>query len=291
MMTSNTGAASRHAPRNTPSPAREALATIPATVTRATVHGRERRRVFWRGAVRLLGVSLIAALPGLAQAQDFALKMSLDYGDADGPLRLNGASTSFGFGALIPQVVSYLGPFGELGVGYGYGYGPNQTATLGPVAGKGDLESTVLQLNYAKDFELSDDWAIGVFAERRDYEVSGTLQGRFGEDSAPIRVRSDIIFEEIGLQLSYRAAQDLRFYVGVSSLDWDVDSNARATVNQSITAEVDVDGNDTTTQLKLGLDTRLWDFPVAFELRSADLEADETVNKLEVRVTATLAEF
>ena len=241
----------------------------------------------------VLAVSALAStLPATAEDEsNFRLNLSLDYGDADGPLVIKGARTSFGFGALIPELVYTHALFGSFGVGYGYGYGPGQTATLGPVSGKGDLESDVLQLSYNKQFSLTDKLSLMVIYENRLYEVKGTLDGTFGAQTAPISVRSDIEFEEVGARVAYTVSDSLRLFAGASSLDWSIDSVANAFVGDSITAEVAVDGGDKTTQLSLGADTVLLDRPVRLELRSADLEADETVNKLELRLTTTLYTF
>lgn len=241
----------------------------------------------------VLAVSVLAlALPATAEDEsNFRLNLSLDYGDADGPLVIKGARTSFGFGALIPELVYTHELFGSFGVGYGYGYGPGQTATLGPVSGKGDLESDVLQLSYNRQFSLTDKLSLMVVYENRLYEVKGTLDGTFGTQTAPIAVTSDIEFEEIGARLAYSLSDKLRLFAGASTLDWSIDSYAKASVGESITAEVSVAGGDDTVQYSFGADTVAWDWPLRVELRSADLEADETVNKLELRVTTTLFTF
>ena len=238
----------------------------------------------------VLSFWLLGAAPA-AFADEFLLIVSLDYGDADEKLTINGASTSFGFGALIPQLVWSSDDFGAFGVGYGYGYGPNQTATLGPVSGRGDLESDVIQFSYNNQFALTDRLSLMVLYENRQYEVSGDLDGTFGERTAPIAVTSDIEFEEIGARLAYSVNDKLRLFAGASTLDWSIDSYAKASVGDNITAEVSVEGGDDTIQYSLGADTVVWDWPLRVELRSADLEADETVNKLELRVTTTLYSF
>ena len=237
-----------------------------------------------------LGFFLLGATPA-ALADEFLINLSLDYGDANEKLTINGASTSFGFGALIPQLVWASDDFGAFGVGYGYGYGPNQTATLGPVSGRGDLESEVIQFSYNNQFALTDRLSLMVLYENRRYEVTGDLDGTFGERTAPIAVTSDIEFEEIGARLAYTLSDELRLFAGASSLDWSIDSYAKASVGESITAEVSVAGGDDTLQYSVGADTVAWDWPLRIELRSADLEADETVNKLELRLTTTLYTF
>ena len=232
--------------------------------------------------------SLALAAPASA---DFQINLSLDYGNSDDSLVINGASTSFGFGALIPELVWSGGRWGAIGVGYGYGYGPDQEATLGPVSGRGDLESDVIQISYNNQFSITDQLSVLVMYENRKYEVSGTLDGRFGSRTAPISVVSDIEFEEMGARLAYSVREDLRLFAGVSTLDWTVDSDARATIGDTITAEVSVAGGDSTLQYSLGADTIVWERPLRFELRAADLEADETVSKIEVRLTTTLYKF
>ena len=139
--------------------------------------------------------SLALAAPASA---DFQVNLSLDYGNSDDSLVINGASTSFGFGALIPELVWSGGRWGAIGVGYGYGYGPDQEATLGPVSGRGDLESDVIQISYNNQFSITDQLSVLVMYENRKYEVSGTLDGSFGSRTAPISVVSDIEFEEMG---------------------------------------------------------------------------------------------
>jgi hypothetical protein len=246
-----------------------------------------------KGSTLLRCSAICAALilsPQVA-ANEFSINLSLDYGDADDKLSIDGASTSFGFGALIPQLVWTNETFGAFGVGYGYGYGPNQTATLGPVSGRGDLESDVIQFSYNNQFALTDRLSLMVLYENRQYEVSGDLDGAFGERTAPIAVTSDIEFEEIGARLAYSVNDKLRVFAGVSTLDWSIDSYAKASVGESITAEVSVEGGDDTIQYSLGADTVAWDWPLRVELRSADLEADETINKLELRFTTTLFQF
>ena len=237
-----------------------------------------------------LSFLLLGAAPA-ALADEFLINVSLDYGDADEKLTINGASTSFGFGAVIPQLVWSSDDFGAFGVGYGYGYGPNQTATLGPVSGRGDLESDVIQFSYNNQFPLTDRLSLMVLYENRQYEVTGDLEGTFGDRTAPIAVTSDIEFEEIGARLAYSVNDKLRLFAGASTLDWSIDSYAKASVGESITAEVSVEGDDDTVQYSLGADTVAWDWPLRVELRAADLEADETVNKLELRITTTLHTF
>lgn len=231
----------------------------------------------------------IAVAP--ASASDFRLNLSLDYGSSNDPLVIKGARTSFGFGALIPELVYSAGWLGSFGVGYGYGYGPGQEATLGPVSGKGDLESDVIQFTYSNHFNLTDTVSLMVMYENRQYEVSGSMTGQFGSQTAPISVKSDIEFEELGARLAYSWREDLRLFAGVSTLDWTVDSDAKATVGETITARVNVAGGDTSLQYSLGADTVVWDRPVRFEVRAADLEADETVSKVEIRLTTTLYNF
>ena len=237
-----------------------------------------------------LSFLLLGATPA-ALADEFLINLSLDYGDADESLTISGASTSFGFGALIPQLVWSSDDFGAFGVGYGYGYGPDQSATLGPVSARGDLESDVIQFSYNNQFALTDRLSLMVLYENRQYEVTGDLNGTFGEQSAPISVRSDIEFEEVGARLAYSVSDKLKLFAGASTLDWSIDSYAKASVGESITAEVSVAGGDDTIQYSLGADTVAWDWPLRVELRSADLEADKTVNKLELRVTTTLYSF
>ena len=226
-----------------------------------------------------------------ASADTWRINASLDYGEADSPLIINGAKTSFGFGALIPELVWTPGWLGSFGVGYGYGYGPDQEATLGPVSGRGDLESDVLQFTYSNRLDVTDRISLNVMYENRKYEVSGTLDGQFGSQTAPISVKSDIDFEEVGVRLAYSVREDLRLFAGFSQLDWQIDSDATARVGDNITAEVSVAGGDSTTQLSLGLDSMAFSRPYRLEVRVADLEADETITKVEVRLTTTLITF
>lgn len=253
-------------------------------------HGRGRAFLLSKLLAAALAVGLGVIAPG-AWADSIRLNVSLDYGDADGPLVIQGASTSFGFGALIPQLVYTTERFGAFGVGYGYGYGPNQTATLGPVSGTGDLESDVLQFTYSNQFALTDSLSLMLLYENRQYEVKGTLDGSFGSQQAPIAVKSNIDFEEAGVRLAYTWAENLRLFAGVSSLDWRVDSNAFAAVGDSVTAEVDAVGGDTAVQYSVGADTVVWERPLRLEFRAADLEADRTVSKVELRLTTTLLSF
>jgi hypothetical protein len=123
------------------------------------------------------------------------------------------------------------------------------------------------------------------------YEVSGTLDGQFGGQTAPISVKSDIDFEEVGIRLAYSLRDDLRLFAGVSQLEWKIDSEATARVGDNITAEVSVEGGDSTIQVSLGLDSMAFDRPYRLEVRAADLKADETITKVELRLTTTLVKF
>ena len=262
---------------------------MPQSVQRATYPAAlNRLRAICCG---LGALSALVFLPVSAQAGDFRLNLSLDYGESDDSLVIQGARTSFGFGALIPELVYTTDNFGSFGVGYGYGYGPDQSARLGPVSGRGDLESDVLQLSYHYHWRLTDQLGLMFVYENREYEVKGTLDGSFGNQTAPINVTSDIEFEEIGLRVGYTVSEHLRLFAGVSELDWSIDSFAKANVGENISAEVAAAGGDTTTQFNLGADTVIWERPLRVDIRFADLEADETVSKAEIRFTTTLLEF